>query len=130
MSDPSSSSNASASGAGTFVWNELNTSDLPSAGKFYTELFGWGMDNYAGGGMTSAMFKVGDRHVGGLVDNPSPGSPPFWLCYVKVDDIAATCARVLQLGGKIVLPITPVPNVGTIAVLQDLQGAYLGMFQS
>lgn len=130
MSANTPSQTAPSAGAGTFVWNELNTSDLASAGKFYTELFGWGMDHYAGGGMTSAMFKVGDRHVGGLVDNPSPGSPPFWLCYVKVDDIEATCARIVQLGGKIVLPITPVPNVGTIAVLQDLQGAYLGMFQN
>ncbi len=115
---------------GTFVWNELNTNDLPSAGKFYGDLFGWGMDHYSGGGMTSAMFKVGAKHVGGMVDNPDPNGAPFWLCYVKVGDIEAKCADVLRLGGKIMIPPTKVPGVGSIAVLQDLQGAYLGMFQA
>ncbi len=116
--------------AGTFVWNELNTNDRANAGAFYTELFGWGMDHYASGELTSAMFKIGARHVGGMVDNPDPKGPPFWLCYVGVDNLATKCAKVLELGGKIVLPITPVPNVGSIAVLQDRQGAYLGMFQA
>lgn len=116
--------------AGTFVWNELNTNNRADAGKFYTELFGWGLDRYEHGSLVSEMFKIGPNHIGGLVDNPDPTGAPFWLCYVRVDDIAATCAKVVALGGKIVLPITPVPNVGTIAVLQDRQGAYLGMFQA
>ena len=130
MSETTAPSPATSTAAGTFVWNELNTNDLPAAGKFYTDLFGWGMDHYSGGGMTSAMFKVGGKHVGGMVDNPDPNGAPFWLCYVNVNDLAATCARVLELGGKIVIPPTKVPNVGSIAVLQDKQGAYLGMFQA
>ena len=118
-------------GVGAFVWNELNTFDRASAAHFYRALFGWGLDHYsAGPGLESGMFKAGDRHVGGLVDNPDPKGPPFWLSYVKVAKLEDACARVAELGGAIVLPITAVPNVGRIAVLRDPQGAYLGLFDN
>ena len=91
---------------GTFVWNEFNTNDLSVAGKFYTEVFGWGMDYFSAGGHTSSLFTVGKKQIGGLVDNPDPNGPPFWLSYVSVDDLEARCAKVIQLGGKIVMPIT------------------------
>lgn len=132
MSESSATSPAtSAPNNATFVWNELNTPNLAAAGKFYTTLFGWSMEHYAHGDLTSGIFKVGAHHVGGLAPHPdpSPTAPTFWLSYVKVDDLEGMCGRVEQLGGKIVLPITVVPKVGRIAVLQDTLGAYLGLFQ-
>ena len=117
-------------GVGAFVWNEFNTHDRPGAARFYQDLFGWQMDQYAQGGLESSLFRAGDRQVAGLVDNPAPHGKPFWLSYVRVADLDATCARVHALGAKVVLPVTVVPNVGRIAVLEDPQGAYLGLFQT
>jgi len=116
--------------AGQFVWNEFTTHDRSAAARFYQQLFGWTLGHYALGGQESSLFRIGERDVAGLVDNPDPQGKPFWLSYVRVDNLEVTCARVAELGAQVVLPITVVPNVGRIAVLQDPQGAYLGLFQA
>jgi hypothetical protein len=56
--------------------------------------------------------------------------PPNWMTYFQVADIAASVNQAVDLGGKIVVPITPIPDVGRFAVLTDAQGAHFGVMQS
>jgi predicted enzyme related to lactoylglutathione lyase len=53
------------------------------------------------------------------------GTPPNWGCYVTVSDVDATAAKAEELGGKILMPPTDIPNVGRFSVLQDPQGAVI-----
>jgi predicted enzyme related to lactoylglutathione lyase len=50
-------------------------------------------------------------------------APPHWLAYVAVDDVAATVAAAKEHGGKVYMPVTAMPNVGTFAVVADPAGA-------
>jgi hypothetical protein len=61
--------------------------------------------------------------------SPDAGAPPMWVPYVKVEDAAATAARVAPLGGTLLLEPIDVKDVGRVAVLADTLGAMLGFIQ-
>ena len=54
--------------------------------------------------------KVADAQVAGVMATPDElqaiGTPPTWSGYVAVDDVDAAEARLLQLGGKVLRPVT------------------------
>jgi uncharacterized protein len=114
---------------GAFSWFELMTTDPDAAREFYTQLFGWGskeMDMPKGKYTT---VQVGETSVAGLskIPDEAAGVPPNWGCYVTVKDVDATCTRVKQLGGEIVMPVFEIPGVGRMAVIKDPQGAVLSV---
>jgi hypothetical protein len=112
---------------GAFSWSELMTTDPAAAVSFYGRLFGWTAEDMDMGTGPYHVLKIGETSIGGVMGMP-PGAapmPPMWGCYVTVDDIDATAARCVELGGKIVMPPTDVPTVGRMAVLQDPQGAVI-----
>jgi predicted enzyme related to lactoylglutathione lyase len=112
---------------GAFSWCELVTSDLAAAKAFYTELFGWGMQDMAMEGTPYTVLKAGETEVGGMMVAP-PGAgetPPHWGCYVTVDDVEACAAGAARLGGQVLVPPTEIPDVGRFCVIQDPQGAVI-----
>jgi len=112
---------------GAFGWNELMTTDVEAAKKFYTELFGWETMDVPIEGMSYSVVKVDGDEVGGIASMPPElkGQPPCWGVYVTVDDVDATARKVQELGGRIIRPPADIPNVGRFCVLQDPQGAAL-----
>lgn len=114
---------------GVFSWNELMTTDMPAAKKFYREALGWELQDMNHHGMAYTFAKKGTREVAGMMGMPedSQGMPPSWGSYVTVDDVDARVARVQSLGGKLCVPPRDIPNVGRFAVIADPQGAMLAM---
>lgn len=47
---------------------------------------------------------------------------PQWGIYITVDDVDATARKAEELGGKVLMPPTDIPNVGRFAALMDPQG--------
>jgi predicted enzyme related to lactoylglutathione lyase len=114
---------------GRFCWHELVTTDLTTATKFYGELLGWTFrDNPSPGGGTYRMFSLGDTMVGGAMGAPT-GVPSGWLVYVAVDDANSAAKKVAELGGKIMVPATTVPDMLRFACASDPQGAAFGLLQ-
>ncbi len=115
---------------GRFVWHELVTRDLAVATKFYTGLFGWTTkDNpMPNGGGTYRMFSQGETMVGGAMTAP-PGAPSGWLVYVGVEDTDVTAKKIAELGGKILVPPTTVPDMLRFACGMDPQGAAFGILK-
>lgn len=111
---------------GQIGWNELTTSDAPGALRFYTALFGWTTEAFEGTGHDYTMVCHEGKAFGGVMATP-PGGPTQWLNYVIVDDVDATVAKSASLGGKTCLEPTDIPKVGRIAVIQDPQGATIGL---
>jgi uncharacterized protein len=114
---------------GTLCWNELNTRNVESAKKFYADMFGWtfhGDDNYVG-------FEVDGNGVGGFMpmtpDRFPAEVPEHWLVYFAVDDVAAAHAKISELGGTPMMDPFPVPDVGTMTVASDPQGAMFAVIQ-
>jgi predicted enzyme related to lactoylglutathione lyase len=114
---------------GVFSWNELMTTDMPAAKKFYREALGWELQDLNNPGMAYTIAKKGTREVAGIMAMPgdSPGMAPSWGSYVTVDDVDARVARVQSLGGKLCVAPQDIPNVGRFAVIADPQGAMLAM---
>jgi predicted enzyme related to lactoylglutathione lyase len=115
---------------GAFCWSELSTGDTATAGKFYSQLFDWSMKTDASA-TPYTEFQIGGKSVAGMMElTPRHGDiPPNWLPYVTVADCEASAARVTELGGKVVVPPTEVPEVGTFAVFCDPGGAALAIIQ-
>ena len=120
---------------GTFVWNELATSDVDGAKAFYTELLGWKAEDMPmpGGEGPYTILKAGDAMAGGMFKMEGEGfqgAPPHWMSYVEVADVDATAEKVSSLGGKVMQPPFDVPGVGRIAMIADPQGAVLALMKS
>ena len=65
--------------------------------------------------------------MGGIMPIPpqAEGTPPNWGGHVTVDDVDATARKAEELGARILVPLTDIPNVGRFFVLQDPQGAVI-----
>lgn len=112
---------------GAFSWCELMTTDVDAAKAFYTKLFGWEMEDMQMPGMTYTVVKAGGKGIGGIMPIPenAQGMAPMWGAYVTVTDVDSTARTAEQLGGKILMPPTDIPNVGRFCVIQDPQGALI-----
>lgn len=115
---------------GMFSWNELLAKDVEAAKSFYTQLFGWGSEDMAGGdGSQYTVFKIGDEQVAGLMALPAQaeqmGAPPYWGAYITVDDVDGTAQKAQQLGATVLVPPMAVPGVGRFCTIQDPQGAVI-----
>jgi predicted enzyme related to lactoylglutathione lyase len=114
---------------GTFCWNELGTKDLDAAKRFYTELLGWELKESNAAGMAYNEIYVAGRPIGGLYQmGPEYGdAPSHWMPYVQVDDVEASARRVEELGGKVCVPPTDIPNTGRFCVVTDPTGATISL---
>jgi predicted enzyme related to lactoylglutathione lyase len=113
-----------------FVHVELNTTDLPKAKAFYSQLFDWKLDDIPMPDGTYTMINVGTGTGGGMMQHPMPGAPSTWLAYVQVDDIQAATKKAKSLGADIKLDVTEIPNVGWFSIFTDPTGAALALFKS
>jgi predicted enzyme related to lactoylglutathione lyase len=119
---------------GVFVWDELMTTDVEGAKKFYAAVFGWSsFDNEMGGGMTYTLFRRNGEgsEVGGCMPRPEGvDAPSHWKPYIGTDDVDGTVAKAQELGGTVLAEPADIPGVGRFAVLQDPQGAPFGLLAS
>ena len=119
--------------ASRFVWYELMTSDAAAASTFYATVVGWKAEDSGLPGMDYTLMKVGEAQVAGMMGTPPEmqaiNAPPTWSGYIAVDDVDATQARVLQLGGKVLRPAGDIPEVGRFAVVADPQGGAFMLFK-
>jgi uncharacterized protein len=120
---------------GVFCWAELGTTDTAAAKAFYGSLMGWSAFEIPMGPNSvytkfqmegkdaAAMYQLTPEHLAG-------GVPPNWLPYASVDDVRASAAKVAELGGKVIVGPLDVGESGSMAVIQDPQGATLGLYQA
>lgn len=76
------------------------------------------------------VLKIGDESVGGIMGKPPgvpAGAPSTWGCYVTVDDVDKTLAKAEKLGGTVLMEPMQVKGVGSMAMIQDPQGAAISV---
>jgi uncharacterized protein len=116
-------------GMGTFVWNELHSSDPERAAGFYGELFGWKLESMdMGPAGTYRMAKRGDKQAGGIMKSFIPGHS-YWLNYIGVQDVDAKTKEAASLGAKVINEPMDIPGIGRSSVLQDPAGVFFALFQ-
>jgi predicted enzyme related to lactoylglutathione lyase len=110
-----------------FCHVELNTTDVNKAKDFYGKLFNWKLEDMPAGNYT--IIGVGEGTGGGMMKNPIPGAPSFWLSYILVDDVQAATKKAKSLGGTVMKDVTPVPHVGEFSIISDPTGAHFALWK-
>jgi predicted enzyme related to lactoylglutathione lyase len=115
-------------GHGLLSLTQLNTSDIDKASAFYSDLFGWRIEQTGDTETPYWGIYVGDTLNAGMMALP-PGqpAPPHWLVYFGHNDLDAAAEKISAAGGTVLVPRTPVPG-GEFVVAQDAQGAVFGLF--
>ncbi len=113
----------------SLVWFNVPATDVKRAQKFYSGLFGWkikafrGMKDFlhidTGGPDASPDGGLGQRQ----------GEHEGVVNYIGVPSIDKFSAKVLKLGGKVVMPKTAVPEMGYFAVCTDSENNTFGLWE-
>ena len=116
--------------AGAICWRELSSPNPQDATRFYRDLFSWTSKDVDMGPMgTYTILNNGEEMVAGVMAGPSPELPSHWINYVTVDDVDASAAQVVELGGRVLMPPTDAPEIGRFSVVADPEGAVFGLLR-
>jgi len=121
---------AAAAPMGSPCWVDLVSTDIPRARAFYEEVFGWtpGEASPEFGGYF--MFEKGDAPVAGAAPRmQGDEGPSRWQVYLRSSDLSATTARVGPAAGEVVVPPMAVADLGSMAMVRDATGAYVGVWE-
>jgi hypothetical protein len=113
---------------GSLCWNELSTRDVPAAKAFYTDVFGWSVDE----GESYSQWELDGQVIGGMMETPPmvPAEvPAHWLVYFAVDDTDAALAKAQELGATLVFGPMDI-DAGRFATLLDPQGAMFAVIKT
>jgi predicted enzyme related to lactoylglutathione lyase len=114
---------------GTFVWRENVSAERDRAIEYYSQLFGWQVEDFdSGGGFDYKIINSGGQGHGGFPP-VEPGTPPHWAGNVLVEDVDDTVAKATAAGGTVVHGPADIPEVGRFAVILDPQQAVITAFQ-
>jgi hypothetical protein len=110
---------------------DMMTSDAEKSRDFYTQLFGWvageGSEEFGG----YFMFLRGDVPVAGCMHKmPDDTDPEVWTVYLAVEDVRKTVEVATSAGAAVVIPAMDVSTTGSMAVISDLGGARIGLWQA
>jgi len=117
---------------GVFVWDELGTTDVDGAQRFYEDVLGWTTTDM---GSDFGAYRIFDRvggtgrGIAGLMQNQDESIPAMWTPYVGVEDTDRCVAKAKELGANVIVEPMDVPTVGRFAILADPQGAVFGVIK-
>jgi predicted enzyme related to lactoylglutathione lyase len=113
--------------SGKICYLEIPALDIEESATFYEAVFGWSIRR-RGAGEIAFDDTVGEVS-GTWVTGRPPSSEPGITVHVMVDDIYAAVARVLERGGELVTPVTPLGEREGYATFRDPAGNVLGIYQ-
>ena len=121
---------------------EIPANNPEKLSEFYKDLFGWKVEKMSMGtmgdywmfetragtaqNMEKAQSTAGTN--GGMMRRVDPGQRI--TNYIMVESVDEYAKKTQQLGGKIIIPKTPLPNMGAFAVALDPEGNPFGIFES
>ena len=116
---------------GALCWADLNSPDAGKASRFYADWLGWTFETGNDGYRHIINGTSAEDMIGGIPAqmHAPPGTPAHWLSYFHVADCQASAAQAAPLGASTIMPADLMPDVGTIAVLADPQGAVFALYQ-
>lgn len=108
---------------------EINAKDGKRAQEFYSKLFEWKIDanNPMNYGMVSTGKKTG---INGGIGQVDASQQPLVTFYAEVADPQTYLDKAVGLGGRVVLPVTEIPNMVTFAQFADPEGNIIGLVRS
>ncbi len=118
---------------GEICWRELATNDLPAALDFYSQLFGWTLQQSTVTKMNYKEIHIDGIAYGGMMaidENWGPTPPPsHWSTYIAVDNADDTVEKIVANGGSVRVPPFDAPGVGRMSMVADPSGAAFAVIQ-
>ncbi len=125
---------------------EIHATDVAAMKKFYSEVFGWEMQqmgsefgNYVVISTGPGMDKLDELPKnpginGGMMMRNAPKAPEgvgpnAFVCIVGVDNIDTYIGKAKKAGGAVAMDKMQVPHVGWVAYFKDPDGNLFGMIQ-
>lgn len=107
---------------------QILSKDPDEMTKFYSQLFGWSMndDNALGYRMIDTQSEGGIN--GGIWPAPPEGHSTVML-YIGVDDVSGYIEKAKELGAGLVIPPQTLPDGGEMAVIHDPEGVPIALFK-
>ncbi|AWK76772.1 glyoxalase (plasmid) [Rhodococcus oxybenzonivorans] len=116
---------------GTPCWVDCQVDDTAKAREFYSELFGWDIQDSPeeAGGYLMAM-KSG-KPAAGIGPKPEGMAvPSAWTTYFAADSADDIAGTVTEAGGQTFMPPFDVMDVGRMVVAADPTGAAFGVWEA
>jgi uncharacterized protein len=117
---------------GAWMWSSLITSDPDADAAFYQALFNYEVFEVPNEPGAQHFILASEGYARASVNPPPASRPdiyPHWLNYVRVDDAAATAAKVVALGGRVLVEPRLSREGGKIALVADPLGAPFGLLE-
>jgi predicted enzyme related to lactoylglutathione lyase len=115
---------------GTPSWVDIQSPDIPATIAFYTELFGWGVQELGPEAGGYALFTKDGKQVAGVGSQMMAGAPSAWVTYVATDDIAASTKTASEAGATVFAEPMAVFDSGSLAVFADPVGGVFALWQA
>jgi uncharacterized protein len=115
---------------------EIHADDPQRAIAFYTDVFGWTVNQW--GDQPYWLVSTGPKDEPGIDgailprmgDRPTAGAPVVGMVNtMQVDDLDMALAKALERGGVLALDKMVIPGVGTVAYVLDSEANVIGILQ-
>jgi predicted enzyme related to lactoylglutathione lyase len=118
--------------SGEWIWSSLHAKDAGAEAAFYQGLFGYDVFDLPGDDGLEHLILSNDNYARASANTfagTSPHRHPHWLNYVRVDHAADLTAKVLAMGGRVLVEPHADRHGGMIAVVADPAGAPFGLME-
>jgi predicted enzyme related to lactoylglutathione lyase len=117
---------------GEWIWSSLITRDPDADAAFYQTLFDYEVFELPAGEGTQHLMLASDSYArasANTLPRNGPETHPHWLNYVRVDDTVKMTAKVVALGGRVLVEPRVDRHGGKVAVVADPLGAPFGLLE-
>lgn len=111
----------------SIVWFEVMGQNTDKLLPFYQEMFDWELEKAPD--MNYHMLGDVEKGIPGGVGQVPQGTG-WTTFYVNVESLDNSIASAERMGGKVLMPSTPLPDGANIAVISDPEGHPVGLFQA
>jgi uncharacterized protein len=117
---------------GDWIWSSLLAQDADKDTAFYQAVFGYDVFNLpSDDGLDHLVLSTDDYARAGVnaIPSDSPRRHPHWLNFVRVANAGDAVAKVVALGGRVLVEPHPDRHGGNVAVVADPAGAAFGLME-
>jgi uncharacterized protein len=109
---------------------ELSAKDPERAVKFYSNVFGWKVEKWAGPAeyWLIQSGEEGEPGIDGAI-MASGEHAPATVNTISVTNVDEAVAKIVEQGGQVIMPKGAVPGIGWMAYCLDTEGVQFGLMQ-
>jgi uncharacterized protein len=117
---------------GEWIWSSLITSDPNTDAAFYQKLFDYQVFELPASMSAQHLLLASENYARASVNTLPANRPkvrPHWLNYVRVEDAVKMTAKVVELGGRVLVGPRIDRHGGKVALVADPLGAVFGLLE-